>query len=105
MSNITNSQLGELFYTELLGSFIPSGPFNNVQSSAYLSGTERESNPNNAYLFWPSGWQGTTNKNSQFYAWAVSPGQMSAVPLPGAVWLFGSALVGFLGLKRRKNIG
>ena len=26
----------------------------------------------------------------------------SAVPVPGAVWLFGSALAGFVGLKRRK---
>ncbi|CAG1022909.1 PEP-CTERM sorting domain-containing protein [Methylomonas sp. LL1] len=26
----------------------------------------------------------------------------AAVPVPGAVWLFGSALMGFIGLKRRK---
>ncbi|WP_262967321.1 hypothetical protein [Methylobacter psychrophilus] len=29
----------------------------------------------------------------------------AAVPLPGAAWLFGSALLGSIGLKRRKNIG
>lgn len=28
----------------------------------------------------------------------------SAVPVPGAVWLFGSAMAGLLGLKRRKTI-
>ena len=28
---------------------------------------------------------------------------VAAVPLPGAVWLFGSALLGFMGVKRRKN--
>ena len=27
---------------------------------------------------------------------------ISAVPVPGAVWLFGSALMGFLGLQKRK---
>ena len=27
----------------------------------------------------------------------------SAVPLPGAIWLFGSALLGLIGVKRRKN--
>ena len=27
----------------------------------------------------------------------------SAVPVPGAVWLFGSALAGFIGAKRRKS--
>ena len=26
-----------------------------------------------------------------------------AVPVPGAVWLFGSALAGFIGMKRRKQ--
>lgn len=31
-----------------------------------------------------------------------SPGKISAVPVPAAAWLFGSALVGMLGLKRRK---
>jgi len=29
----------------------------------------------------------------------------SAVPLPAAVWLFGSALVGFIGMSRRRRIG
>jgi hypothetical protein len=29
--------------------------------------------------------------------------QVSHVPLPGAVWLFGSALVGMVGLRRRKS--
>lgn len=29
---------------------------------------------------------------------------VAAVPVPGAVWLFGSALVGFMGMSRRKQI-
>jgi hypothetical protein len=39
------------------------------------------------------------------------PGQMNistniaAVPLPGALWLFGSALVGFLGFSSRRKLG
>jgi hypothetical protein len=28
---------------------------------------------------------------------------LTAVPLPGAVWLFGSAIMGFLGVKKSKN--
>jgi hypothetical protein len=28
--------------------------------------------------------------------------KIAAVPVPGAVWLFGSALLGFLGVSRRK---
>jgi hypothetical protein len=29
--------------------------------------------------------------------------QVAAVPVPGAVWLFGSAMAGFVGLRRRKH--
>jgi PEP-CTERM motif-containing protein len=28
----------------------------------------------------------------------------STVPVPGAIWLFGSALAGFMGVKRRKQL-
>jgi hypothetical protein len=34
----------------------------------------------------------------------ISSGQISAVPVPAAVWLFGSALAGLGWLKRRKTI-
>jgi len=30
--------------------------------------------------------------------------QISAVPLPGALWLFGSAILGFLGFSKRRNV-
>ncbi|WP_262965544.1 PEP-CTERM sorting domain-containing protein [Methylobacter psychrophilus] len=33
----------------------------------------------------------------------LNVGQVSAVPVPGAVWLFGSAMAGFLGLRRSKK--
>ena len=32
-------------------------------------------------------------------------GSVSAVPLPAAIWLFGSALAGFIGYSRRKSAG
>jgi hypothetical protein len=31
---------------------------------------------------------------------AVHPGDVSAVPIPGAVWLFGSALLGLIGIRK-----
>jgi hypothetical protein len=40
--------------------------------------------------------------NEEFY---VSGMAVSAVPVPAAIWLFGTALVGFIGLGRRRNIG
>jgi hypothetical protein len=46
------------------------------------------------------------NKGKQGYAWAVSPGQVAAVvPVPGAVWLMGSGLLGLLASKRRGHAG
>ena len=124
--NITNSQLGELYYNELNalaypgtngrnygilhdGSYNTSGnvgSFANAQTYAYWSGTEYSSNPNYAWFFDTyNGNQINLNKVSQLYAWAVSPGQVSAVPVTGAVWLFGSAMLGLLGLKRRGHAG
>ncbi len=39
--------------------------------------------------------------NEEFY---VSGMAVSAVPVPAAIWLFGTALAGFVGLGRRRNI-
>lgn len=36
--------------------------------------------------------------------WAVTEYSVSAVPVPAAIWLFGSALIGFIGFSRRVNI-
>ncbi len=36
--------------------------------------------------------------------WAVRDGDVAAVPVPAAAWLFGSALFGFVGLKQRNRI-
>jgi len=98
-----------LFYNELGGTAynnIPSGPFSNVQAYVYWSGTEYAANPYGAWYFYTSyGNQGYDNKGFQFYAWAVSPGQVNAVPVPGAVWLFGTGMLGLLGLKRRGHAG
>lgn len=83
------------------------GPVTNLQSYAYWSGSENASDPVRAWSFDTAfGAQAYGyNKNQQLYAWAVRPGDVSAVPVPGAVWLFGGGLLGLLGLKRRGNIG
>ena len=41
-----------------------------------------------------------TAKSDIFYVWPVSPGDIGVVPMPPAVWLFGSAL-GLMGAMRR----
>jgi hypothetical protein len=104
------SELGQLFYSELggtRGNSIPNTPtFNNEQSSAYWLATEVATNQGLARLFDTGiGFQIVSVKDFQLYAWAVSPGQVAAVPVPGAVWLMGSALIGLLASKRRGHAG
>jgi len=78
------------------------GPFSNLQSSAYWSSTEYAPSTSNAWFFdFQNGVQNRTNKLNGFNAWAVHSGDFAVIPLPPAVWLFGSAL-GVMGWLRRK---
>jgi len=109
----TGSEMGHLFYDEFgatrLTSVLSTGDstelakFTNVQSNSYWSGSEFDSS--NAWGFnFGLGGQGTGGKDfSSTFAWAVRSGDVSAVPVPAAVWLFGSGLIGLLGMARRKR--
>ncbi|MDD2760373.1 MAG: hypothetical protein PHH11_08765 [Methylomonas sp.] len=85
------------------------GPFTNVQSYAYWLGTEYAPYPDDAWYFITSygGFQYGNFKDRPLYAWAVSPGLVAsapaAVPVPGAVWQFGTGLLGLLGLLNRRK--
>jgi len=69
---------------------------------SYWSGTELNSS-NAWYFFYSFGGQFSSYKFNGFYGWAVRAGDVSAVPVPAAVWLFGSGFIGLLGLARRKR--
>jgi hypothetical protein len=104
------SELGQLFYSELGGTefnSIPNTPtFNNEQSYAYWLATEYAPDPIGAWGFDTfNGYQYDLSKVNQVYAWAVSPGQVAAVPEPGILWLMGSGLLGLLASKRRGHAG
>ncbi|MDO8843832.1 DUF1566 domain-containing protein [Methylicorpusculum sp.] len=122
--NQTSGLLGQLYYNELNalghhetngsdfgilgdGSFGTSGnagPFTNAQTSAYWLATEDAYDPRYAWLFYTDGGlQLAISKDRQFYAWPVSPGQVAAVPVPGAMWLLGSGLLGLLSFTRMKK--
>lgn len=107
-----DNELGYMYYQNGITSSA-SGPFTNMVHIAYWSGSE-----------WPDGlcceagsgeeWAsffrfGTgadygAAKTNALPAWAVMDGDVAAsvVPVPAAVWLFGSALAGLGWLRRRQ---
>jgi hypothetical protein len=116
--NVTTGELGHMFYNNLgntsstsilnnvsftdatLGGGTES--FLNVQSSVYWFGEEFAPNPNTAWAFSTSnGNQYNPGKVISYYGWAVRAGDVSSVPVPAAAWLFGTALLGLAGVKRR----
>lgn len=120
-NNPATSQLAHMFYTTLgdkayydtagnpQGGYGPTntGPFANVLSRAYWSATTYKLSSAYAWTFGMGiGFQSYDGKSDILYAWAVHAGDVgaSAVPLPAAVWLFGSGLLGLLGVsgKRRR---
>ena len=81
------------------------GPFSNIQSTpTYWAGLSPNESPNNntAWHFnFSDGGQRIDGKGGALSAWAVRDGGANLVPIPAALWLFGSAL-GLLGWMRRK---
>lgn len=73
---------------------------------AYWYGNEYAPDTSSAWSFWivygEQNGEGSA-KAAEFNAWAVRDGDVSSVPVPGAVWLFGSAIAGLVGFGRRKT--
>lgn len=105
-SECLDNEYGHLFHygdDTTLGSGVRPNtpfPFSNLPISVFWSGTEDASDSNNAnvILFNSVGSQGVGVKELNHFAWAVHDGDV--VPVPAAVWLFGS---GLLGLARHKR--
>ncbi len=115
--NITSSEMGHLFYTELgnLGYYDTSGvyvgagnwglnntgDFQNLLPSFYWSGTEYSANPNLAWNFdFNDGEQMGDIKDSR-YALAVRDGDV--VPEPTTIALLGIGLAGIAGAEVRRR--
>lgn len=108
----TGSEMGHLFYVELgnttgtsiLNSTDPDlALFTNFAPGlAYWSSTD--ASPTNAYYFYFTfGVEPSSAKEATFFAWPVRSGDVAAVPVPAAVWLFGSGLLGLAGVARRRR--
>lgn len=71
--------------------------------SIYWSGTDLSPNDQAWTFIYQGGGQTTLDEISGLHGWAVCAGDVSAVPVPAAVWLFGSGLLGLVGMARRKK--
>ena len=105
-----DNELGYMFYQNMDGSFgddksgnqtVDGVLLTDVQSD-YWSGTEFDPF-SDWFFFFDFGGQGFDSKGNFRYGWAVHDGDVSAVPVPAAVWLFGSGLLGLVGMARRKK--
>ncbi len=122
--NCIGSEMGNMFYNVLGGS---GGPYTDLASEYnhnanydlftniaqalpnpgyYWSSTRDESKPRlwHLYVFdMRSGYQLSKQGIMGNHAWAVHSGDVGAVPVPAAVWLFGSGILGLIGFSKRKK--
>lgn len=110
--NCTGSEMGHLFYNEL-GGVAGTGIdlvhnakyslFSNFTGGSYWSGTTYAPDGSSAWNFiFGQGKQQSSFKGGALYAMAVRDGDVASVPIPAAFWLFGSGLLGLIGLARKK---
>ncbi len=123
--NMVNSEMAHLFY-ESLGNkgyrakdgtnpqpgwgLINTGDFDHLQApenGGYWSGTTYSPSTDTAWGFVTYyGMQDYIPKDASFLAIAVHPGSVSAaapVPIPGAVWLLSSGLLGLVGFREAEG--
>ena len=110
--NIVGSELGNLFYNVLGG--VAGTPisaihnanydlFNNIQDDIYWTSQAGGLDYGEAVsvsMF--NGIQYHDDMERLRFTWAVYTGDVEAVPVPAAVWLFASGLIGLVGFARRK---
>jgi hypothetical protein len=106
-----DNEMGYMFYHNLGGtlgqSILTSGDpdlalFPTLQWGVYWTGTDKES-----IFAWDFHFgYGETSpggaKGNDYFTWAVHSGNV--VPIPPALWLFGSGLLGLVGMARRKKV-
>jgi len=117
--NLANSEMGYLYYTEFdnLGFYANDGShpqsgwglentgvFENLIGSVYWSGTECVVDSTGVWFFnLSNGIQNVGNTDAGMYGLALRGGTVSAVPIPAAIYMLGSGLIGLVSLRKRKQ--
>lgn len=112
-SDCLDNEYGYLYYYDGITASTPD-PFTNIQSGIFLNGDSElywsgslGAAPDSAgsYDFNPGDPYESANTPDtwNFYAMAVYDGDVSAVPIPAAAWLFGSGLIGLIGIAKCKK--
>lgn len=105
--NVTNSELGHLYYEELNspnGAQRNSGMFSNLTAGWYWTGTNVALGAGNYVAFnMGSGQQMGQYKTGQLSGIAVRDANVVATPLPAAAWLLGTGLVGVISTRIRRR--
>jgi hypothetical protein len=112
MAYMFYNNLGNKGYCDLTGAggqpgwgLKNTGPFMNLQTnSPYWSSFADPDLSNMAWFFeFNAGYQTANYMDRTYYAWAVRDGDVAPVPLPSAIWLFGSGLAGIMGFIKLKG--
>jgi len=107
-----DDELGYMFYYNLGGTFFQAitlsgnaerAKFPTLESQFYWSGTEFDFSDAWGFAY-AMGIFSSAPKSGGNRTWAVHDGKVGAVPIPAAVWLFGSGLLGLIGISRRKKV-
>jgi len=106
--NCTDSEMSYMYYVNLGGDSGLSkltgnqGPFKNIRAE-YWSDISLDSLNSVNYHF-SDGLQFKHPNYFEYAAWAVMDGDIQAVPIPAAIWLFSSGLLGLISMVHRKAV-
>jgi len=96
----TDNEMFYLYQVEGISTSSP-GPFINVGNS--WSSTNFVGDPFAWFYSFSVGISFPTETFQSLSAWAVHDGDVGVVPIPATAWIFGSGLLGLIGVARRKR--